>query len=68
MELIYIQTRVKGQGSHELAPGNGKIKIEILQIFMHLVRTYINVCVNNFRLDVQNLLEITIMNVRKPKS
>ena len=34
MELIYAQTRVKCNGSHEVSTGNGKMR------FMHPVRTY----------------------------
>ena len=33
MELIYVQTRVKGPGSPELAPGNGKNFANFLYIW-----------------------------------
>ena len=64
---IYVQARVKGQGSHEF-PRDGKRKIEILEIFMHLVQTYMNVFMNDLDLTDTNLLEIMIIKIRKPKS
>ena len=34
-----------------VSPGNGEIKIEILQIFMHLIQTYTSVFMDDFGLD-----------------
>ena len=46
--LIYVQTRVKDQGS----PGNGKIENDILQFFfMLLVQMNMNVFMNDFAFD-----------------
>ena len=45
MELIYVQTRVKGQGSPELALERKK-KIEILQFLTHLLQAYTIIFMN----------------------
>ena len=47
IEQICMETKVRIHYN----PGNGKIKIEILQFFKCLVQTRMNVYMNNFGLD-----------------
>ena len=64
MELIYIQTRLKGEGSPELALEIRKI--ENLQFFKQLVQTHTIVFMNVLGLD-RNLLEIMTESYKSSK-